>query len=196
MGPAWVIPRAASPMDVAFVAQTESCTYLLDPGGICRWVVLAPSASEEVQRLAQRCIGAQYVAALDPSDAAVLVHDPKPGRALVFARVAADGRVSLLRSGTLLVFSEIEEANEGAEAKEVDDLTLEREAPATVSAPPEYAAAVAEEQRHEDADGDEPEETVPFSRERPSAPKTLRAAVPPPANASRRGVLPRRHVVN
>ncbi len=95
-------------MDVAFVAQTESCSYLLDADGICRWVIPSANANENARQVAKRCVGAQYVASLDAKEAGLLVHDPKPGRALVFARIDDRGRVSLLRSGTLLEFTAVD----------------------------------------------------------------------------------------
>lgn len=128
-------------MDVTFVAQTESCSYLLDADGVCRWVIPSPSANENARQVAKRCIGAQYVASLDAREAGLLVHDPKPGRALVFARIDERGRVSLLRSGTLLEFSVVDEPAKAEEAPKVDAPAKEEKLesqPATVQYPEDH----------------------------------------------------------
>lgn len=134
-------------MDVAFVAQTESCSYLLDADGICRWVIPSAQANENARQVAKRCVGAQYVASLDANEAGLLVHEPKPGRALVFARLDEKGRVSLLRSGTLLEFTAVDSpaAEDPADAKTEEARTEE----AKTEAPPAPAAAAAPERESE-----------------------------------------------
>ena len=139
-------------MDVAFVAQTESCSYLLDADGICRWVIPSAQANENARQVAKRCVGAQYVASLDANEAGLLVHEPKPGRALVFARLDEKGRVSLLRSGTLLEFTAVDSpaAEDPADAKAEEAKTEEaRTEEAKTEAPPAPAAAAAPERESE-----------------------------------------------
>ncbi len=95
-------------MEVAFVAQTETCTFLLDAEGICRFSVLRPDADKSTREAANRCLGAQYVASLDSKAEGLLVHEPKPGRSLLFARVSETGRVALVRSGPVLEFQALD----------------------------------------------------------------------------------------
>ena len=91
-------------MDIAFVAQTRVCTFLLDAEGICLWTIPRPEASAKEREAAELCLGAQYVASLDRDAEGLLIKDPKEGTRLVFARVGDDGRVRLVRSGPLLEF--------------------------------------------------------------------------------------------
>ena len=105
-------------MDIAYAALTESCTFMLDAEGICRWVVAAnpPPATpanrarakdwEKSQQAAARCIGAQYVASLDVSTSGGLVDMPRVGVPMLFARVDRNGRVSLVRTGAVLRFED------------------------------------------------------------------------------------------
>src|SRR5689334_13826449 len=95
-------------MEVAFVALTETCTFLLDADGICRFTVLRPEADKTTREAANRCLGAQYVASLDASAEGLLVHEPKTGCSLLFARVGDNGRVALVRSGPLLEFEAVD----------------------------------------------------------------------------------------
>lgn len=89
-------------MDVAYVAQTESCVFLLDGDGICRAAIPNPEADDAARKAAQRCMDAQYVASLDIDVDGVLVSDPKPGRQLLFAKVSPQGKVALIRTAILL----------------------------------------------------------------------------------------------
>jgi hypothetical protein len=127
-------------MELAYVAHSERCVLLLDSDGVCRWFVMKV-VDEAIAASAKRCIGAQFVATLDPSKSAFLAHDPEVGKSVLLARVD-DGRVSLVRFGPLTQF----ETLEATEAKEV----IEREASraSLASLEPETArslAAVAEE---------------------------------------------------
>lgn len=190
-------------MEVAFVAQTEACTFLLDADGICRWTVPAPKANDAVRANAERCLGAQYVATLDPETEGLLAHDPTPGKRLLFARVGADGRIALVRSGPLVEFQRLEADAAPPSLRErvpcVDDGA---------------DAAGAIEVDTDDDEDDEEEidtgvietvvdaaiETVPFSRSRPSlrakdsepetarTPTTVRGFPPPAPSISSRDV--------
>lgn len=96
-------------MDVVYVAQTESCVFLLDAQGICRASVPYADADATARKIAARCEGAQYVASLDVKLPGVLAADPKAGLPLLFARVGAEGRVALIRTGALVAFREFDE---------------------------------------------------------------------------------------
>lgn len=89
-------------MQLAYVAHSERCALLLDEDGICRWFV--PKVDDgSVVAGAKRCIGAQFVATLDPEATGLLGHDPSVGKSILLARVD-DGRVSLVRFGPLVQF--------------------------------------------------------------------------------------------
>jgi len=102
----------AERFDIAYAAHTATCTFLLDAEGICRRIVMLPgSKRREASKNASRCIGAQYVATLDPTVPGCLVEMPKIGTPMLFARVDARGRVALVRTGPITSF----------EAKRADD---------------------------------------------------------------------------
>jgi hypothetical protein len=100
-------------MEIAYTAHTETCTLLLDGEGICRSVLAASSAavanghgnrSSRIPASAERCIGAQYVATLDVHEPGGMVPLPKPGAQMLFARTEPTGRVTLIRSATVVRF--------------------------------------------------------------------------------------------
>lgn len=91
-------------MDISYAAHTASCTFLLDSKGICRRVVVASAKGDGRSHSAARCVGAQYVASLDPKTPGGLVDMPRVGAPMLFARVDDGGRVSLARTGALLRF--------------------------------------------------------------------------------------------
>ncbi len=113
-------------MEIAYAAHTESCTFMLDGDGICRFVapapvrgVLPPRASGRSMRggyvpdHADRCIGAQYVASIDLGAKGGLVDLPRPGAPLLFARIEEDGRIALVRSGPLVRFETMSSGGSG-----------------------------------------------------------------------------------
>jgi hypothetical protein len=123
-------------MEIAYAAHTESCTFLLDGDGICRFVTTAPArgmlpvrarhadagarGSDGAGRVpdhADRCIGAQYVASIDLGAKGGLVELPRPGAPLVFARIEADGRIALVRSGPLVRFEPLSAGGSGVRAR-------------------------------------------------------------------------------
>jgi hypothetical protein len=89
-------------MEVAYVAQTESCVFLLDGDGFCRAAIPAAEADDAARKAAVRCMDAQYVASIDIDVDGVLVSDPKPGRQMLFAKVSPKGKVALIRTAILL----------------------------------------------------------------------------------------------
>lgn len=102
------------PMELAYVAHSERCALLLDEDGICRWFVLKVD-DESAAASAQRCIGAQFVASLDPEASGLLGHEPSVGKNVLLARVD-DGHVSLVRFGPLVQFDTLADALEQPEA--------------------------------------------------------------------------------
>jgi len=90
-------------MNLAYVAHTESCALLLDDEGVCRWVVPRPHANQTMIAMAKRCMGARFLASLDPDAEGLLAHEPRVGTHLLFA-ISIDARVALIRVGPLLRF--------------------------------------------------------------------------------------------
>lgn len=185
-------------MEVAYVAQTESCVFLLDGDGFCRATIPSPEADDAARKAAQRCVDAQYVASLDLAAEGLLVSEPRAGRQLLFAKVNAQGRVALIRTAPLLEMRSLDGVMPTVASPEPETIALDEE--------PEETAS--------EEDDDCSELTAPFSRERPTtvepeapraresapvtlaAPRTVRGFPPPPPIpipiASRRGILPRR----
>lgn len=97
-----------SDFEIQYAAHTATCTFLLDSDGVCRRIVMVPSAnasrSREASRAASRCVGAQYVASLDPTLSGMLSDMPKVGISMLFARTDERGRISLVRTGHVTRF--------------------------------------------------------------------------------------------
>ena len=73
---------------------------------------MVPAARRrEAGQNASQCVGAQYVATLDPEVPGCLVELPKVGSPMLFARVDGNGRVSLVRTGNVVAF-EMKQAEE------------------------------------------------------------------------------------
>ena len=104
------------PPDIAFAAYTDACTFMLDKNGICRWVVATSGRRDRAANghhvsgplppHAERCIGAQYVASIALGAKGGLIELPKNGAPLLFARIEANGRIALVRTGPLVRFEE------------------------------------------------------------------------------------------
>ena len=187
-------------MELAYVAHAARCALLLDADGICRWFLLK-SEEPGVAAMAERCVGAQFVATLDPDVEGLLGHEPAVGKNVLFARVD-DGRVTLVRFGPLVEFetlarpiehretrARVATASEPAPVDLPVDPTIEA-APATIqerrrtivaSPPPPApsAAPISEPATSDDPNEDDATATSSFARA-----VVLRAA--------RRGMLPRR----
>ena len=104
-------------MELPYVAFTEPCVSGLDADGVCREVVPRTGASEQDIATANRCLGAQYVAALDGKAAGFLTQLPKQGARLLFARTNDDGRIVLVRSSEVVRFW----SRDKVEAEELED---------------------------------------------------------------------------
>jgi hypothetical protein len=89
-------PGANDP-EMAYAVHTRTCTYLLDVGGVCRWIV---SQQGVVPPHIQQCIGAQFVACLDFQVDGGLSGDLRVGGRGLFVRHAGD-KLVLLRTGTI-----------------------------------------------------------------------------------------------
>lgn len=106
--------------NLVYVAETASCTFYLDGDGICRRIVPNPArgaAMREAGRQAARCVGAQYVASLDPTVTGMLADMPRVGAAMLFARIDGRGRVSLVRTGAVTHFDQQREEDPFLEDK-------------------------------------------------------------------------------
>ena len=96
-----------SDFEIQYAAHTATCTFFLDGEGICRRVMMIPNGStrnREAARTAARCVGAQYVASLDPTLSGMLSDMPKVGISMLFARTDERGRISLVRTGHVTRF--------------------------------------------------------------------------------------------
>jgi hypothetical protein len=101
---------------VTYIAYTERNVLMLDGEGVCirveplsgRGVALAglvgrrPPAGQSDGAL--RCIGAQYVASIDPAEPGGLSHLPRAGTSMLFAAVDQSGRIFCVRAGPLTHF--------------------------------------------------------------------------------------------
>lgn len=84
--------------DFLYAVHTDVCTYLLDENGICTWVL---SPNPQTAKL-MVCMGAQFVACVDPRVEGAIVGELKEGaRALLVAISKETGRAQLLRTGPI-----------------------------------------------------------------------------------------------
>jgi hypothetical protein len=97
--------RNVSDFEIQYAAHTATCTFFLDGEGICRRVMMvSKTRNREAARSAARCVGAQYVASLDPTLSGMLSDMPKVGISMLFARTDERGRISLVRTGHVTRF--------------------------------------------------------------------------------------------
>ena len=98
-------------MTIAYVAQTRDHLLMLDDEGIClhvqpRFADAGYRGRDSASEGALRCIGAQYVAALDAAEPGFLADKPTVGMPMLFAKVGPNGKISLVRTGALERFEE------------------------------------------------------------------------------------------
>lgn len=90
------VPPPSEPL--TYAVHTEACTYLLDDGGVCRWIVsprgLAPDGSSAA-------VGAQFVACLDLTEPGGLVAELRVGASALFVRPDDAGHLVLLRTSRI-----------------------------------------------------------------------------------------------
>jgi hypothetical protein len=183
-------------MTIAYVAYTERNVLMLDSEGICvrveplrgliahRWGDTPPMRAE-LSDGALRCIGAQYIASIDPGSPGGLAHMPRVGTSMLFAAVAHDGRIYCVRAGPLTHFesctaddSGVQHAPNGTEklqtipAEESDPILLRvrRDTPASFEdetepfgdkTDPGFSVSLHGDLGHEEGAEDEPE-TAPY----------------------------------
>ncbi len=78
--------------EIVYAVHTRACTYLLDEDGFCRWVLSRSGAKSD-----DRCVGAQFVAALDLRSKGGLCGELRIGAQALFIR-SEDGRFALIRT--------------------------------------------------------------------------------------------------
>lgn len=82
---------------MAYAVHTETCTYLLDDDGVCRWIV---SQRGVVPAHVQQCIGAQFVACLDMEVVGGLLGTLSVGARALFVKNTGQQMI-LLRTGRI-----------------------------------------------------------------------------------------------
>jgi ribosome-associated protein YbcJ (S4-like RNA binding protein) len=86
--------------EVAYAVHTRTCTYLLDDGGVCKWII---SPTGMVPADIRQCIGAQFVACLDLTQDGGLAGELLLGAAALFVKHDPETRRSqLLRTGMIV----------------------------------------------------------------------------------------------
>lgn len=97
------------PRVIRYIAHADSAALLLDEDGICRASVLKKHGRARAPRAEEleRCVGAQYVASLDPHAEGLLAHEPEVGKRALFAQVER-GRIVVFRFGPLVDFEHVE----------------------------------------------------------------------------------------
>ncbi len=108
-------PAPSQTVRIAYAAHTDAGTFLLDREGICRGFVPSPDRSGAFRvrpEAADRCIGAQYVAAIDVTEPGALVQLPRVGAALLLGIVDANGRISLIRTGPIVRYETLDGAHD------------------------------------------------------------------------------------
>jgi hypothetical protein len=101
---------------VVYIAYTENHVLMLDGQGVCVRVEALAGRKMSLGSLmgqkpafqrndgALRCIGAQYVACIDPTEPGGLAHMPRVGTSMLFAAVDPGGRIFCVRAGPLTHF--------------------------------------------------------------------------------------------
>jgi hypothetical protein len=127
-------------MPIAYVAETRDHLLMLDDEGVCLHVHRRSQAcGDDAVDGAIACIGAQYVAALDPKEPGFLAHSPTVGVPMLFAKVGANGRVTIVRTGPLQRF---ELQLSGVHQRPAPRARGERVEPAAIQPPVVLAPAV------------------------------------------------------
>ena len=198
-------------MELAYAAHSARCALLLDAEGICRWFLLKVE-DEAVSASAKRCVGAQFVATLDPDAPGLLGPDPAVGKSILFARVD-DGRVSLVRFGPLVQFDTLGPSSRSAVESEPPRLALvptpPTSEPSTLPSASANLTSDDERETQHDLSDDDELATAAAGEDRPYRPSgfAIRAQDPNDGDkietaafsraivvraSSRRGMLPRR----
>ena len=164
--------------DITYAAHTATCTFLLDSEGICRRIVVAPNSKREA-RSAARCVGAQYVASLDPNVSGMLAEMPRIGAAMLFACIDERKRVTLVRTGLVTRFErhaedpfvETEKAPSMSVQTSAPEIAPSAPAPRKSRPPPAPSPDVYEEEAND--------RTQPIQALRPAVLRSLRPSPNP-----------------
>jgi hypothetical protein len=113
-------PCTSAGVPVAYIAYTERNVLMLDGEGVCIRVEPLSGRGLSPARIAGRrspdqpaaagsdgalrCIGAQYVASIDPGEPGGLAHLPRAGISMLFAAVDPSGRIFCVMAGPLTHF--------------------------------------------------------------------------------------------
>lgn len=172
--------------DISYAAHTAACTFLLDSEGVCRRIVVVPgskrlSSKGRDARSAARCVGAQYVATLDPSVTGMLAEMPRVGAAMLFACVDERGRVSLVRTGLVTRFERYAE-DPFVERDKAPSTSVQTSAPEiTPSAPTPRMTRSTPPPPPDVYEEDASDRTQPIQALRPAVLRSLhRTSAPPP----------------
>lgn len=132
---------------IAYAAHTRGYTFLLDENGICRRVLITVEGKVDNSgiQVAERCVGAQYIASLDVSVSGGLIKDPTVGVPLLFARID-NGRIALVRTSPLERFDSYEDADTRRYADATETQEIE---PLTENSPVVHTAESAPETEHD-----------------------------------------------
>ncbi len=93
--------------DLAYAAHTNNAIYFLDADGICQDVTATSADAPPAELL--RCIGAQFVAALDARAQGGLAALPREGATMLFVAADAHMRFALLRTAVVTRFRSLAE---------------------------------------------------------------------------------------
>jgi hypothetical protein len=160
---------------IAYAAHTDTCTFYLDEDGICRRVVRHRGDVARDADPAQRCVGAQYVASLDPTARGMLAAMPRLGVPLIFAYVGENGRIALVRTGAISKFEPATDAD--ASDSGVRALPDAVDEPSDDQTETQTLPVAVERERDED-DFDEGAQTTYFRTSRPPPPPMGMAYTP------------------
>jgi hypothetical protein len=108
---------------IAYVAYTERSVLMLDDGGVC--VRVEPLSGRNLTGYdagdgALRCVGAQYIASIDPTVPGGLGRAPRAGTSMLFAAVGQDGRIFCVRAGPLTHFESTKEDDSGVHTLRIE----------------------------------------------------------------------------
>lgn len=130
-----------------YAVHTQTCTYLLDEDGICRWIVSPTGMVPPDVRL---CVGAQFVACIDLRIGGALVGELRIGASALFVRTDAEsGRAVLLRTRVIehVEFRrDVDPRARGMSLHDADGDTQDLPGPMTQPLDPQYAQGGAEEE--------------------------------------------------
>ena len=164
-------------MNAVFLATSEHHVLSLDADGICR--VVTPCGKPGAGRDVSRCLGAQFVATLDPAAPGLLALEPRAGASMLFIRID-DGRASLLRFGPVVAFESLEDQAPVSSYRTIQEPSTVRNVgqPAGVAARTRKASGVVIRNRAAGA-------TSTFDGETPAAPRAYRSVTQSPPRGTR-----------